>query len=123
MKKVFRSNPFRRRDCSGNSLVHIGGSIHVGDRKLKVVASVAEGGSAFIYKVKDQSNGDVFALKQLILADSDEVELQYVYEKSTLEALRGHPNVIRLYEAMVTEVRNRRLTGTHQGDTNSGSKD
>ena len=65
----------------------------------------AEGGSAFIYKVKDQATGGYYALKQLILADSDEVELQYVYEKSTLEALRGHPNVIRLHEAMVIEVR------------------
>ena len=105
MKRVLRSNPFRRRDGSGNGLVHIGGSLVVGDRRLRVSAAVAEGGSAFIYKVKDQATGGYYALKQLILADSDEVELQYVYEKSTLEALRGHPNVIRLYEAMVIEVR------------------
>lgn len=96
-------NPFRRRD-GGNSLVHVGSSVHFGNRKLKVSSKVAEGGSAFIYKVKDQSDGSVFALKQLILADSDEIEMQYVYEKSTLEALRGHPNVVRLYEATVVEV-------------------
>ena len=63
-------NPFRRRD-GGNSLVHVGSSVHFGNRKLKVSSKVAEGGSAFIYKVKDQSDGSVFALKQLILADSD----------------------------------------------------
>lgn len=100
MKKI--RNPFRRRD--GNSLVHVGSSILLGPQKLKVVSKVAEGGSAFIYKVKDQSDGTIFALKQLILGDSDEIELQYVYEKSTLEALRGHPNVVRLYEATIVEV-------------------
>ena len=99
MKKI--RNPFRRRD--GSSLVHVGSSIVVGNVKFRVVSKEAEGGSAFIFKVKESTRGTVYALKQLILADSDEIEMQYVYEKSTLEALKGHPNVIRLYHATVVE--------------------
>ena len=82
MKKI--RNPFRRRD--GSSLVHVGSSVVVGSVKLKVVSKEAEGGSAFIFKVKESTRGTVYALKQLILADSDEIERRSSHQ---FRSLRG----------------------------------
>lgn len=89
---------FGRRTPVSASLM--GKIIQVGGYELKVEAHLGEGGFASIYRVRDASTSEVFALKHIRLADGSgargQTRREVCHEAKNMKRVRGHPNVLAL---------------------------
>lgn len=81
-------------DKSPTSII-TGKIVQVGQRFLKVESPIGEGGFANIYRVKDCSTGQLFALKHIILGC--EKEKQSIKEEAKIMSkVKGHKNILNL---------------------------
>src|SRR4051794_20187049 len=68
--------------------------------RYEVLERLGRGGTAVVYRVRDESRADDFALKQLVLRGSStdgEMRAQFEREFSVLAQL-SHPSVIEVYD-------------------------
>ncbi len=72
-------------------------TVQVGQYHVRVESMLGQGGYADIYRVRDASSGQTFALKHLRLQGDQEHITEVQREAKTMAKLRGHPNVLRLY--------------------------
>ncbi|CAD7705229.1 unnamed protein product [Ostreobium quekettii] len=73
----------------------VGKVVQVGQHRLKVEAHLGEGGFASIYRVKEVTSGEMFALKHLRLGGKETVDLVR-REAKVMNRLKGRPNILRL---------------------------
>ncbi len=74
----------------------VGRTLKVGPYTCKVEAHLGDGGSATIYRVRDNSSGAAYALKHIRLAGEADARADCETEVETMKRLRGHPNILTL---------------------------
>lgn len=66
----------------------------IGDRKLKFIKQIAEGGFSYVFLVRDIMTGEDFALKRMMVHNS-EIATMAKHEINVMKQLNGHPNIIK----------------------------
>lgn len=81
-----------------------GRSIDVGNLKIQVRNSIAEGGFSCVYLARDAVNvSKQYALKHIICNDEESLDL-VMKEISVMKSLKGHPNVVALFAHTILDV-------------------
>lgn len=76
--------------------------VEIHGRKLRIVECVGEGGSSFVYKVQDQKDGSVMAVKKMY-AQSRE-QLQDAQWEAEVHRALDSPHVLKLIEYSINTV-------------------
>ncbi|GMH33332.1 hypothetical protein BSKO_01166 [Bryopsis sp. KO-2023] len=74
----------------------LGRVVQVGGYELKVEAHLGEGGFASIYRVRDSSSGEQFALKHIHLQEGAQTREEVCHEAKMMKKVNGHANVLGL---------------------------
>ena len=69
--------------------------IHIGNRQIRVLDLIAEGGFAFVYRAEEVETGAIFALKRMLIQDEENLGLAET-EIDIMKKLAGKPYVIQL---------------------------
>ena len=69
-------------------------------KNWQVLEMLGEGSFSIVYKVKSQKTQKVYALKQLKSRYRCADEVNHLPEVTVLLAMRGHPNIITLYDVL-----------------------
>ena len=69
-------------------------ALEIGKYKLKIVKKIGRGGFGDVYKAVDESTGELYALKQLEMADEEMIE-NVINEESALQSELDHPNIVK----------------------------
>ncbi|CAA0808884.1 Protein kinase superfamily protein [Striga hermonthica] len=90
---MWRFKPFAHKEQTGLE----GRVIEIGNFKVQVRNSIAEGGFSCVYLARDTLHGSKqYALKHIICNDEESQEL-VMKEISVMKSLKGHPNVVTLH--------------------------
>lgn len=73
--------------------------VQIGNRKLVVESIVAEGGFAYVYKVRNTETNAIFALKKINSVDL-ESQKEIEDEIATLKALQKHPHIMEFVDSV-----------------------
>ncbi|KAF5445828.1 hypothetical protein F2P56_031514 [Juglans regia] len=97
---MWRFKPFMQKEATGLE----GRSIDVGNLKIHVRNSIAEGGFSCVYLARDAVNvSKQYALKHIICNDEESLDL-VMKEISVMKSLKGHPNVVALFAHTILDV-------------------
>ncbi len=90
----------RRLQSGGRATKARGPALDFGDGRFLVEAVVGEGGTARVFRVRDQSSGKIAAVKLLrrSLMDSEEVVARFELEAELLGSF-DHPNILGLLDS------------------------
>lgn len=92
-QNMWRFKPFTHKEPAGLE----GRYIDVGNLKINVQKTIAEGGFSCVYLARDVVNmSKQYALKHIICNDEESLGL-VKKEISVMKSLKGHPNVVTLY--------------------------
>ena len=80
----------------GGEGVLAGKILRLGQYSVRVESHIGEGGFASIYKVRETTSGQAFALKHMRLAGDQECIRDMTVEVETMMKLRGLPHILRL---------------------------
>ena len=86
--------------------------LFIGNRQLRVLDLLAEGGFAFVYKAEDVETGQVFALKRMLIQDDENLGLAET-EIDIMKKLAGKPYVIQLLGQTKRKIDQPRATEYH----------
>lgn len=76
----------------------VGQIVEVGDKKLKILRKIAEGGFAIVYVAKEIQDGNEYALKRLFGSDKDECN-NIIKEINIHKQVSGHVNIVQFITA------------------------
>lgn len=74
--------------------------VTIGEKTLRLVKLIGEGGFSFVYLVKDSSDGKVYALKRIRAQDTE--QLQKAITEVDVHRQLDHPNLLPLIDSSVT---------------------
>lgn len=95
MKSFFKNVQVGLAQRKGEGVL-IGKVLRLGQFSVRVENHIGEGGFASIYRVRDTTSGQAFALKHMRLAGDQECIRDMTVEVQTMMALRGVHNVLKL---------------------------
>lgn len=68
-------------------------------RLLREIGELGEGGFAFVLKVRDDNNGQEFALKKIVIQNK-QIEALIGQEVKVWRQISGHPNIVRFVDCI-----------------------
>ena len=95
MKSFFKNVQVGLAQRKGEGVL-AGKIMRLGQYSVRVENHIGEGGFASIYKVRETTTGQAFALKHMRLAGDQECIRDMTVEVQTMMTLRGLPHVLKL---------------------------
>ena len=95
MKSFFKNVQSGLAQRKGEGVL-AGKIMRLGQYSVRVESHVGEGGFASIYRVRETTTGQQFALKHMRLAGDPECIRDMTVEVQTMMTLRGKPHVLKL---------------------------